>query len=364
MIDVFYTLDGLNIIHNNQIITLKNFNSGFIDIFNNKINYWKENDDKDNTPNTFFHYENEQIKEKVFNILQRFSISHELIQGSNKPRYYTPEFDYSTLNDNYLGIGHSTKDGQLFSIVFELNQYGEPIFIWSDLEHLEELELNAGSVYNQDMDFDKFLAEGNGVSLNAVSKIPKNNLSDKRFEEGNYLVSERSKGIIFIIDKDTKKVIWKTKPLMFNHHSSHYAHMIPNGLLGEGNILFYDNGGLKNTSKIIEFNPITFEIVFEYESEILKSYFRGSVQKTIKGTYLVCVPEQGRLVEIDKNKNIIRDLKLDKEHKFESGNMKNITFGRMNTNLLSFYRIEQIPYEWAEELIKSPFIEKEIKKLD
>ena len=64
--------------------------------------------------------------------------------------------------------------------------------------------------------------------------------------------------------------------------SPHHTHMIPKGLPGEGNILVYDNGGwadygppndmapngINNIrryyTRVIEFDPITKKIVWEY----------------------------------------------------------------------------------------------------
>lgn len=62
----------------------------------------------------------------------------------------------------------------------------------------------------------------------------------------------------------------------------HHAQMIPKGLPGEGNILVFDNGGyagygnpnpgsptgmlnaLRDFSRVLEFNPVTLEVVWEY----------------------------------------------------------------------------------------------------
>ena len=62
---------------------------------------------------------------------------------------------------------------------------------------------------------------------------------------------------------------------------SHHTHIIPKGLPGEGNVLVFDNGGaagfgdpnpgapdgtwnaLRDSSRVLEINPVTLELVWE-----------------------------------------------------------------------------------------------------
>ena len=81
-----------------------------------------------------------------------------------------------------------------------------------------------------------------------------------------------------IIDRETGKIVWRIGPdyskdtevgqKLGQIIGMHNAHMIPQGLPGEGNILVFDNGGyagygllgiparyLRFYSRVIEFNP-------------------------------------------------------------------------------------------------------------
>ena len=128
--------------------------------------------------------------------------------------------------------------------------------------------------------------------------------------------------------------------------------MIPLGLEGAGNILFYNNGLMTTeTSSIIEFNPLTKDIVFEYESKEIKSAFRGSVQKTIDGTYLICASEKGNLVEVDKDKNILNIILLADEEYLSETQATRWNQANINRNVLNYYRAERIPYEWIDKII-------------
>ena len=358
--DIIITEEGLSIIKKSDILFTFPFIKGsFIDICDNNINFWSKDLMKINH-HTWIGYNAKMNNAKYYNFdfLKESNIMHELIQGTNRPRYYTPNFDYSTLNNHFLTVIHkpimSNNIEYMSSIIYEFTEDGEILFEWFSFEHLNELDVSIDKTIIK-RNSNNFIINGKDfLACNAVSKIPKNNLNDERFKEGNYLVSERTLGMIFIVDKDTKEVVWKIAGNDLNYHSSHYAHMIPAGLKGEGNILFYNNGTIESpTSSVIEFNPITLEKVFEYESKEIKSAFRGSVQKTINGTYIVCAAEQGRLIEIDENKNIIRDLKLSKPEFYGTNPDKYHDYKLINKNLLSFYRMEQIPFEWIENLINN-----------
>ena len=58
--------------------------------------------------NRHVYFEDVKVMDQKRNVIVNFPIhrmSHECIFGSNAPRYYTPAFDYSTLNTNVLS-GH------------------------------------------------------------------------------------------------------------------------------------------------------------------------------------------------------------------------------------------------------------------
>ena len=360
-VDVTYSQKGLKIIDKDSILTLPYLKGSFIDICNNNINFWSTEIDRNSDTshiwlNICAKHENPNIVIRNFPFLSDASVSHELIQGTNKPRYYTPDFDYSTLNNNYLTISNVTimKDDVEYvtSKVYEFNLDEEIIFEWSLIDYIEELGFTLESAEVHRGPTGLFNMRDDHFVCNAISKIPKNNLNDERFKEGNYLVSERKDGFIFVIDKDTKHIVWYINGKELNYHSSHYPHMIPLGLEGAGNILFYNNGLMTTeTSSIIEFNPLTKDIVFEYESKEIKSAFRGSVQKTIDGTYLICASEKGNLVEVDKDKNIINIILLADEEYLSETQATRWNQANINRNVLNYYRAERIPYEWIDKII-------------
>ncbi len=131
--------------------------------------------------------------------------------------------------------------------------------------------------------------------LNSMQIIPKNSLKDKRFQEGNWLLSCRHGSLIFILDKDTKKVVYS-----LNQHSikSQIQGQHAVQMLGLGNLLIFDNGRYREESRIIELNPITKEIEYEYNNNFFTKS-QGYVQKIKNNTYLITQSEQGRILLIE-----------------------------------------------------------------
>ena len=86
---------------------------------------------------------------------------------------------------------------------------------------------------------------------------------------------------IDIIEIGTPFVIEYGICLLYTSIGQHHFHMIPKGLPGEGNLMVFDNGGwggygvpnpgsrngsknaLRDYSRVLEFNPITLEVVWK-----------------------------------------------------------------------------------------------------
>lgn len=143
--------------------------------------------------------------------------------------------------------------------------------------------------------------------LNSLSIIPENkNSSDSRFQKGNWLLSFRHGSMIFILDKKSKKIVWSTsqKQVHGEIQGQHSPEMLENG-----NILIMDNGRYRSWSRVIELNPITNKIEFEYGNKKDNKFFslsQGLSQKLDNGNILITQSESGRCFEINyKSKKIV-----------------------------------------------------------
>jgi hypothetical protein len=139
--------------------------------------------------------------------------------------------------------------------------------------------------------------------LNSMQVLPLNILGkkDKRFQKGNWLLSCRHGSLIFILDKDSKEIVYSLnqKSIKSQIQGQHSVQMLKNG-----NLLIFDNGRYRNGSRVIELNPINLEIKFEYKTDGFFSESQGYVQK-INSNYLITESEKGRIFMIDSKKEII-----------------------------------------------------------
>lgn len=139
--------------------------------------------------------------------------------------------------------------------------------------------------------------------LNTIEVLPQTDLGmrDPRFQQGNYLICLRNADLILILDKDTKTVVWHWGPGMLD-----WPHMPT--LLENGNILIYDNGANRSYSRIVEFNPISESIEWEYRASPPQEFYsplRGSNQRLPNGNTLICDSENGRAFEVTKDKEVV-----------------------------------------------------------
>ena len=155
---------------------------------------------------------------------------------------------------------------------------------------------------------------------NSIQVIPNNKYSknDKRFQSGNLIISFRHGSMIFILDKNSKEIVYNViyDQIENNLEGQHMPQMLKNG-----NLLIFDNGIYRKWSRVIELNPITLKIDFEYKFENFFSKFQGNAQLLPNNNYLITESEKGRIFEITKNKEIVWEF-----YHFEKKNLKNSRF--------------------------------------
>lgn len=152
--------------------------------------------------------------------------------------------------------------------------------------------------------------------VNTVRIIPDNkwyDAGDERFKPGNVLINPRNFNRVYIIDKETKDIVWYyTGNFMGGLAHPHDPYMIPKGLPGAGNILIFDNGiGGTLTmhcgrSAILEINPVTKVTVWYYAPDNkFFSQYQGLAQRLANGNTLICESNTGRFFEVTVEKEIV-----------------------------------------------------------
>ena len=120
-------------------------------------------------------------------------------------------------------------------------------------------------------------------------------------EKGDILISIRELDTIAILSRQSEKIIWEWGPgeLDKPHHAT---------LLDSGNILLFDNGPSRGFSRVIEINPLSRKIEWEFKTHPPENFFsstRGSCQRLPNGNTLITESNNGRVLEVKKDKEIV-----------------------------------------------------------
>jgi hypothetical protein len=202
------------------------------------------------------------------------------------------------------------------------------------------------------------------------------------------MTCSRDGNFIAIIAKSTGEVVWQMGPdypgaYDFSQKSfigdlprpvdsmsgQHDAHIIPEGLPGAGNVLIYDNQGtagfppvyleLFQGSRVIEVDPMTKEIVWQYDGLASGSQFwtfmsfhMSSARRLPNGNTLICEGDYGRLFQVTAAGEIVWEyVNPNFETETEAG-----FAGKPNAFTSIFmadrnwiYRAQPVPYDWVPE---------------
>jgi len=182
------------------------------------------------------------------------------------------------------------RPGQLKSdVIIELTPDNKVVWEWHGDRHVKKDIAGLVSV--------KFPLEYTDIlHTNTVESLPDGPASrkDSRFKAGNVLFSALHINTIGVIDKDSGRVVWAWGPGVLS--SQHMPTMLPNG-----HILVYDNGREFERTRIIELEPVTEKIVWEYQGDPPESFYsrtRGSNQRLPNGNTFIAESDSGRLFEV------------------------------------------------------------------
>ena len=171
--------------------------------------------------------------------------------------------------------------------ILELTPDREPVWKWRGHEAVLEMAELVPIRFP--------LPERDILHTNTVEVLPDGPAAgDPRFRPGNVLFSCRNIDTIGVIDKDTKKVVWAWGPGELD--KQHMPTMLP-----IGHILIYDNGMKAGRSRILELDPLTGEIVWQYQADPPESFFshsRGSSERLPNGNSFIAESNTGRLFEV------------------------------------------------------------------
>lgn len=325
---------------------------------------------------------------------------HDYQREGNPVGYYVPGQTPETDKGNTLILCHENLKNQKISDklllddkIVEVNWEGKVIWEWRANEHFEELGFDEAAkniLYRDPNVRPAGGGMGDWLHINSISVLGPNKWydnGDQRFHPENIIWSSREANILAIVEKETGKLVWVTGPDYYASEElkklgwiigPHHIHMIPRGLPGEGNMLVFDNGGwagyglpnpgspagrqnaLRDYSRVLEFNPVTLEIVWQYtpaeaglvhplDSNRFYSPFVSSAQRLPNGNTLITEGSDGRIFEVTADYEIVWEY------------ISPYVGGEgMKMNMV--YRAYRAPYDWVPQL-QTP-VETAIERMD
>jgi hypothetical protein len=306
---------------------------------------------------------------------------HDFEREGNPVGYYAPGQEFVD-EGKTLVLARSTLINRSISIwpldddvIYEVNWEGNLTgFEWHANEHYKEMGFTIWAklgIFHQILPYLLRSTFQGWLHINTISELGENHWymeGDSRFNPRNIILDSRQANFMAIISRETGEIVWRVGPdyskdtevgqKLGQIIGMHNAHMIPQGLPGEGNILVFDNGGyagygilglpcrfLRFYSRVIEFNPLTYDMVWEYEKKdgpLFPRYAENrrfysdrisSAQRLPNGNTLICEGDRGRIFEVTPEKDIVWEY----IYPGSTGEYKNN----------DVYRAYRVPPEWV-----------------
>jgi Arylsulfotransferase (ASST) len=260
----------------------------------------------------------------------------------------------------------------LDDVVYEVNPGGEIVWTWVASEHLSEFGFTPAQLK---------LVHASGTAdylhVNNLKVVGPNHwfdAGDRRFAPDNLLFDSRNANFIAIIDKDTRKIVWRLGPNypagdvnklsrkvprpVDRTSGQHDAHIIPLGLPGAGNLLVFDNEGeggyppvdlsVTGGSRVLEIDPVKKEIVWQYTGEdsggpgwSFQSSHISAARRLPNGNTFIDEGQKGRLFQVTPAGEIVWEYV---NPYFRHG--RDAATGHPNANN-QLYRAQPVPYDWV-----------------
>lgn len=197
-----------------------------------------------------------------------------------------------------------------FATLLKISMEGKVTGRWSAWDHLDEVRrhhppspLDAPWEEGEQDPLKKSLTGLDYHHMNSVEILPPTPLGERdgRFRAGNILISLRNVNLVLILDQDDESVLWSWGPGELE--LQHMPTMVPSG-----NILVFDNGTYRGWSRVIEVDPISGRIVWEYKGDPPESFYskwRGSNQRLPNGNTLISESERGHVIEVTPDQEIV-----------------------------------------------------------
>jgi len=236
---------------------------------------------------------------------------HDDFQREGNPvGYYVPGMDPYVNKGKTLIL--SNQDVPYNDYIYEVDYEGTVIFEWLLSDHFGPLLNYIKKNVCWDVKKIALKTIEDPLDIHSASWVGPNkwyDAGDERFHPDNIILSGNLAGISIIVDRRTGAVAWISPTI---DGVGLHAHVIPKVLPGEGNVLAVQTirgcgtYELKGYSSVVEFNPITGQIVWRYNA--LKAEYAdasrfytingGGAQRLPNGNTLITEGDSGRIFEV------------------------------------------------------------------
>ena len=239
--------------------------------------------------------------------------------------YYSPGSTPAVDGDNTLILTHTERTQPKVADrpleddrLIEVSRKGEIVWDWVASDHIDELGFAARCAkrHQGSAGFNAGRGSFDWLHINSATYVGPNRWfdeGDKRFAPNNVIISSREASLLAIVGRDGS-IVWRLGPdfsaskelrAIRQIIGQHHAHFIPKGLPGAGNLLVFDNGGssgygfatpiapdgvgafARATSRVLEINPVTLELVWSYTNPRFFSTNISGAQRLPNGNTLI-----------------------------------------------------------------------------
>lgn len=154
-------------------------------------------------------------------------------------------------------------------------------------------------------------------------------------ENGDALVSVRNMSFVGIVDLENETFEWVLEGMTERQHDP--------DLLGGGNLLIFDNRNRRVFSRVIEYEPATSEIVWDYTGNRENGFFTdccGTNQRLQNGNTLITETGNGRAFELTPGKEIVWEFRTPH------------TAGSDNQYIAQLFEMKRLPPGVVEEWLE------------
>ncbi len=218
------------------------------------------------------------------------------------------------------GIKFDGKPRQLRAdLINIIDRSGSSQWLWSSFDAFDHSYCGVRSCELAEVDRDPTMGLKRRIDWthgNTVRRIPENKWypDHPEFKPGNILFYPRNFWEMYIIDRDSKEIVWtfpsdkQREDPELKIFGGHEPHMIGPDLPGAGNLLIFDNGHLirRPYSRVLEIDPVNGEVVWSYvDKDRFFSRVAGSIQRLPNGNTLISQDVRARVFEVTPQGEIV-----------------------------------------------------------